>query len=511
MTRAWLSECISKHENCKTRASSPLPTYLIDVGGEGSQDIHLIRTKSGTNYAFIALSYVWGVPQQPIELRKNTIESMLAGISEADIPQTILDAIKMTRNLGTLYLWVDSFCIVQDDKVMKTGEIAKMGSIFGHSILTIQAASAETVHAGFLHLRVGEQVPEQRLRYSQDSNECVVIRPKHPSIGVHAPTNARAWCYEESVLPKRLLIFGRDELSFKCNTADHFESGKLLNGRDRSGPGLFGTLTWSNEHQKPPFNGDKRLLVLQVWYNNIDFMYSPRLLTKAHDRLPAIEGVARRIQPWAGGRYVAGLWESDMIFGLLWRTSDRLLRHWDFTVTDWMRNRRTSGYVSAQTDQPSWSWASVNGPVSHTARRHFIEVVAQVEILRSSVREQDDPFAHIDGRLHMSAPIRAATIEPAFRDDGSRRWSGALKQEVVCPETGLITSQTIAEAYPDIWLTGPKAVWCAAVIRRHGLLLELIDESEQLYRRVGLFVMSGNRWEMEPRFAQQQKVELEII
>ena len=111
----------------------------------------------------------------------------------------------------------------------------------------------------------------------------------------------------------------------------------------------------------------------------------------------------------------------------------------------------------------------------------------------------------------MSAPIRPATIEPAFRDDGSRRWSGALKQEVVSPETGLITSQTIAEAYPDIWLTGPKAVWCAAVIRRHGLLLELIDESEQLYRRVGLFVMSGNRWEMEPRFAQQQKVELEII
>jgi hypothetical protein len=511
MIEIWLNECISKHEHCRTRAKPPLPTYLVDVGDKDSHEVKLIQTEEDTNYSFVALSYVWGAPQQPIELRKLTTESMLTGIAEADIPRTILDAIKMTRNLGFQYLWVDSFCIVQDDKVMKAGEISKMGAIFGRSILTIQAASAESVKAGFLHPRAREDVPEQRLRYSEDSDERVIIRPKHPTTGVHAPTNARAWCYEESVLPNRLLIFGRDELSFKCSTADNFESGRLLNGHDQSGPGLFRSLVLTNEYSRPPYNGDRRLLILKKWYDNVDAMYSPRLLTKAHDRLLAIEGVARRIQRWAGGRYVAGLWESDLIFGLLWHTSDRLLPHWDYAVVAWMRDRRESGYMSIPTDQPSWSWASTQGPVSHTPRGRFVEMVAQVTITSENLREHDDPFRAIDGSLCMSAPIRAVTLEPRFRDDGSQRWIGAITQETLCPDTHLIKSETIGEAYSDVWLTAPRVVWCAAVIRRHGLLLEPIDKSRKLYRRVGLFRMLKSYWEMEPLFAKQEKMELEIL
>jgi hypothetical protein len=177
MIEIWLNECISKHERCRTRAKPPLPTYLVDVGDKDSHEVKLIQTEEDTNYSFVALSYVWGAPQQPIELRKLTTESMLTGIAEADIPRTILDAIKMTRILGFQYLWVDSFCIVQDDKVMKAGEISKMGAIFGRSILTIQAASAESVKAGFLHPRARGDVPEQRLRYSEDSDERVIIGP----------------------------------------------------------------------------------------------------------------------------------------------------------------------------------------------------------------------------------------------------------------------------------------------------------------------------------------------
>lgn len=342
-------------------------------------------------------------------------------------------------------------------------------------------------------------------------NQYVSIRPKHPRTGVHAPTNARAWCDEESVLPKRLLVFGRDELSFECSTVDQFESGKLLNGRDRSGPGHFGALTISNGYQRPPYNGDRRLLILKTWYNNIDTMYSPRLLTKAHDHLPAIEGVARRIQRWAGGRYIAGHWESDLLFGLLWHTSDRLLPHWDYAGTDWMRNRKESGFESMPNDRPSWSWTSVEGPVLHTPLGKFVEVVARAGIPTKSLPERDNPFGATDGRLWMSAPIRAVTLEPRFRDDGSRRWIGAITQEVVCPDTSLIKSETIGEAWSDMWLTAPKRVWCAAVIGRHGLLLEPIDENRRIYCRLGLFRMMKSHWEMEPKFSQQEMLELEII
>jgi hypothetical protein len=451
------------------------------------------------------------IPQQPIELRKHTIQHMLVGISEEDIPQTILDAMVTTRRLKLRYLWVDSLCIVQDDRVMKSGEIAKMGGIFAGSVLTIQAASAKTVNEGFLHLRTPEKIPEQKLRYSQDSDECVTIRPKHPSVGIHAPTNARAWCYEESVLPRRLLVFGRDKLSFKCSTADQFESGKRMSGRDRSGPGLFGNLKPSDEEQRLPINGDRRLLVLKIWYSNIDVMYSPRLLTKAHDRLPAIDGVAQRIQPWVGGRYVAGLWESDLICGLLWRISGKILPQMDFTVAYLMRTRRKSGYKSVPIDQPSWSWASIDGPVSHIPRHRFVEITARASIPSACLRELDDPFGAIDGRLCMSAPIRPVTLEPRFHEDGTPHYRGVITQETISPDTGLISIEIVGEAYADSWDTASKSVWCAAVIRWHGLLLELIDEKKRIYRRVGLFIMSSSQWEMEPKFAEQVKLELEII
>lgn len=97
MIQTWLNECISQHERCETRADHARPTYLIDVGGEESQEIHLIQTKSDLKYRFIALSYVWGVPRQPIELRTHTVEDMLVSISGKDVPQTILDAMEMTR------------------------------------------------------------------------------------------------------------------------------------------------------------------------------------------------------------------------------------------------------------------------------------------------------------------------------------------------------------------------------------------------------------------------------
>jgi hypothetical protein len=511
MIDTWLKECISEHKHCGPRANFPLPTYLVDVGDEDVLKVNLVRTNSDMKYPFVALSYVWGIPQQPIELRKHTVDDMLIEIAAKDLPQTILDATMMTRRLKIRYLWVDSLCIVQDDRMMKSEEIAKMGGIFAGSVLTIQAASAETVHIGFLHLRARKDVPEQKLRYSGSSDECVTIRPKHPTVGTHAPTNARAWCYEESVLPTRLLTFGRDELSFKCKTTDQFESGKRLQVRDRFGPGLFGSLSLENGHSKPPYNGDRRLLILKTWYESIDFMYSPRLLTKAHDRLPAIEGVARKIQPWASGRYFAGLWESDLVFGLLWRISDRILSHMDFTVANLMRDRKKSGYKSVLIDQPSWSWASVDGPVLHTARRRVLETVAQVSIPILRLGEHDDPFGAIDGRLCMSAPIRAAILEPRFHKDGTPHYRGAITQEIICSDTGLIKSEMIGEAYSDSWHTIPKDVWCAAVIRRYGLLLESIDDSRKRYRRVGLFIMSESYWEIEPKFAQQGKVELEII
>lgn len=46
---------------------------------------------------------------------KATLEDLKDGIALTFLPATFQDAIKITRHLGVKYIWIDCFCIVQDD------------------------------------------------------------------------------------------------------------------------------------------------------------------------------------------------------------------------------------------------------------------------------------------------------------------------------------------------------------------------------------------------------------
>ncbi|KAF2689128.1 heterokaryon incompatibility, partial [Lentithecium fluviatile CBS 122367] len=62
-------------------------------------------------------------------------------------PQTIRDAILMTRSLGVFYLWIDALCIIQgsDDRC----ESARMADVYGNACFAIIAARTKSVNDGF--------------------------------------------------------------------------------------------------------------------------------------------------------------------------------------------------------------------------------------------------------------------------------------------------------------------------------------------------------------------------
>ena len=62
-------------------------------------------------------------------------------------PKTLSDAIKVCREIGMRYIWIDALCIVQDDPKDKARQ---MGRIYKDANLTIMAASAKSVYEGFL-------------------------------------------------------------------------------------------------------------------------------------------------------------------------------------------------------------------------------------------------------------------------------------------------------------------------------------------------------------------------
>jgi hypothetical protein len=83
------------------------------------------------------------------------------------------------------------------------------------------------------------------------------------------------------------------------------------------------------------------------WHRIIE-QYSALNLTVQTDRLPALSGLAVRSSPILG-RYLSGLWKDNLVSDLMWRVN--LLE---------VGIGRGGDYIS-----PSWSWASITGPVTY--------------------------------------------------------------------------------------------------------------------------------------------------
>jgi hypothetical protein len=123
----WLSNCREQHPLCKgsETMSSKVPVFMIDCTSR-----KVLRSKPGMRYA--ALSYVWGSPAsktQKIDLPHLYLSSRM--------PKVVEDAITVTSKLGMNYLWVDRYCISEEDKEVKHMQIKFMDQIYSHAEITI--------------------------------------------------------------------------------------------------------------------------------------------------------------------------------------------------------------------------------------------------------------------------------------------------------------------------------------------------------------------------------------
>jgi hypothetical protein len=62
---------------------------------------------------YAALSYCWGKTKSITTTEKTLQEHIDRGFDYEMLPQTILDAIRITQGMGPKYLWIDALCIVQ--------------------------------------------------------------------------------------------------------------------------------------------------------------------------------------------------------------------------------------------------------------------------------------------------------------------------------------------------------------------------------------------------------------
>jgi hypothetical protein len=102
---------------------------------------------------YIALSHCWGAKEGIITATKATIKDRMEAILCSCVPKTFRDAVSITRTLKIEYLWIDSLCIIQDDKSDWKSESAKMADVYSRSYLTIAATGSATSLGGCLFPR----------------------------------------------------------------------------------------------------------------------------------------------------------------------------------------------------------------------------------------------------------------------------------------------------------------------------------------------------------------------
>lgn len=139
--RRWIQICDNQHKaQCGSRPDlTERPQWLIDV-----QECCVVPARP--EHRYVALSYVWG--QAPSsDMTKDNIQELqkpgsLSPLNNAlVIPKTIKHALGLVPQLLERYLWVDRFCICQDDPESKHGQISIMGDIYANAYVTIIAAN----------------------------------------------------------------------------------------------------------------------------------------------------------------------------------------------------------------------------------------------------------------------------------------------------------------------------------------------------------------------------------
>ncbi|KAK5109265.1 hypothetical protein LTR62_007139 [Meristemomyces frigidus] len=378
---------------------------------------------------YAVLSYVWGTHDTKRLIQTN-LEDFGHSIAVIDLPQTILDAISLTSALGIRYLWVDSLCILQDSSPDKDLQIPRMSQYYHNAAVVISASGSIDVRMGFLRLpvvnrkvdteggpmnlertpfRIPVHLPDRSVQMLVDAMPMMYNYSREP-------INKRAWTLQESILPRRLITIPQSGgISMQClegeSLAGHIVSDPYREMEAFSSPGFMSA------------GANKTLSELSgVWCGMVQ-QYTHRSLSFRSDILVAMGAIARVFSAQymdVMGKYVAGLWHSDLRSGLLWH----------ITSTQPSKPLEQRGYIA-----PSWSWAASPYPVhfrntpeiflpggdfsNSESYKSMFETRWYCKVISCDVtlRSEADPFGAVtSGVLTVRGPLTALQPTKGRRD-----------------------------------------------------------------------------------------------
>lgn len=308
------------------------------------------------------------------------------GIPWEVIPRLFKDAMQYTRRLGLEYIWIDSFCIIQDDPPDWENESVRMFGYYSNIYITLGSTFSIDCTGGFFSER---DIRASRLHlfdvifrdtklpvYAsplRDPYGTLEIRENDNMLGYYtSPYHLfkRAWAYQERLVSSRLLLFTENRVYFEC-----------YYGRQPQEEDLVTSKTLKKYY--------KRLLTSKNYnskrspWTDIVRSFMGLRLSVATDKLPAFAAIAQQylsrqtLPCTAEDEYLCGLRKSYLHYDLLWQVT-------------YLWNKREIDELFCVGDAylaPSWSWASVPGPTTYHI---LICMPAGIEPGKSTITFEDE-------------------------------------------------------------------------------------------------------------------------
>jgi hypothetical protein len=222
-------------------------------------------------------------------------------------------------------------------------------------------------------------------------------------------------------------------------------SEELLNFKHRLGP--------IDVRQDFPFQYAAEML--KLWIRTV-CNFSECQLTREEDKLPAVSGIAKAIQPFfTNGEYLAGLWGDAFLPGLLWFVEGS-------SMSNGQQSKRPQKYRA-----PSWSWASIDGGKVVMMYRFNGDFFPHVQIIDVRIDLlTSDPTGQVkDGSLQLFGPLMTVSMAESIYTHGEID----LKiHNVWCP---------CAKSHPNVVDESNRVVENLHIIPIRGLM----DSTDQSY------------------------------
>ncbi|KAK3615313.1 hypothetical protein LTR56_026669 [Elasticomyces elasticus] len=497
--RRWIQDCEDNHPLCQQLKPSTrsLPTRLIHLGDTSDTIKPVLHYSAslpaGTKYT--TLSHCW---------RGLTFLRLLLGNESAfrdaipvlELSKTFKEAMEVTRRLGVPYIWIDSLCIIQDSEEDWRQEAARMGEVYQGSYCNIAATAAKDGRDGLFRKRTLLDVEPCRVQaaWAPPRNGTYFSKATYfcrdlGSWGSEVQDTlllSRGWVSQEVVLARRTLHFGRKQVSWECvdkRACETYPDRVPTTNKPALHPASLDLESIFRYY-------DGKFIEHELWKMVVQAYSRCDLTFKTKDKLVAISGLAQNLG-LPPDTYLAGLWRRGLEEQILWR------------VPKGERPCVPTG--TAEYRAPTWSWASVDGPVFLKVPTLKALAHVNIDILNAGTELVDasQPFGQVRGgyirmrcmlaHAYLTERIVVLATHSIMRNG---QWVD-VPYDSSDPER--FQAQHFFEGWPVMleWDRGKpifsKRYYCLFVNQhdgRRGLIVQPTGRSKGEYERVGYFSFS---------------------